>query len=57
MGAPRATFTVSGTITDFTRADNLYTTMKRESAKLLGGWEIDFKIDYVEREGELEIPT
>ena len=56
MGAPRATFKVTGQITDFTRADNLYRTMKRESEKLLGGWEIDYKIDYIEREGELEIP-
>jgi hypothetical protein len=56
MPKPRATFKVTGTIKDFTRADNLYRTMKRESGKLLEGWTIEFNIDYVEREGELEIP-
>jgi len=49
---PKATFTVTGEITDFTRADNLYRTMKREIAKLLKNWSLDFKIDYQEAEGE-----
>ena len=50
--APIAVFTVSGEIDDFTRADNLYRTMKRETEKLLKKWKIEFKIDYTEIEGE-----
>ncbi len=53
---PKAVFTVSGEIADFTRADNLYRTMKRETEKLLKNWSIDFKIDYSEKEGEIHTP-
>ena len=53
---PKATFQISGTIEDFDRIDNLYKTMKREGAKLLNEWEIKFDIDYVETQGEGEIP-
>ena len=53
---PRAIFTIEGEITDFTRVDNLYRTLKREGEKLLNNWVINFDVKYTEKEGELEIP-
>lgn len=52
---PKAIFTVEGVIEDFTRVDNMYRVMKRESDKLLTKWVIKFDVQYTETEGEGEI--
>jgi len=49
---PQATFTVKGSIADFTRLDNLYKSLKRESDKLLTDWTIDVDVKYTEKKGE-----
>lgn len=49
---PQCTFTVSGDIKDFTRADNLYVSLKREMQKLLTNWTITADIKYSEQEGQ-----
>ena len=49
---PRATYTITGDIKEFDRIDNLYTTLKREGAKMLENWEISVTAAYTEREGE-----
>ncbi|KKL72370.1 hypothetical protein LCGC14_2085560 [marine sediment metagenome] len=54
--AINATITITGDIEDFTRIDNLYSTMKREGARLLKNPKIQIKIDYVEVIGTAEIP-
>lgn len=51
---PQATFTISGEIIDFTRLDNLYKSLVRESDKLLTGWQMDVKVQYSEKQGEKE---
>jgi len=52
---PKATFTVEGEIEDFTRIDNIYRVLKREAAKLLKNWKLNFDIKFEESEGEGEI--
>ena len=49
---PEATFTVNGSIKDFTRLDNLYSSLKREIEKLLSDWTIDVTVTYSEKKGE-----
>jgi len=49
---PEATFIVRGSIEDFTRLDNLYKSLKRESDKLLAEWTIDVEVKYTEKKGE-----
>ncbi len=51
---PQATFNITGEIEDFTRLDNLYTSLKRESGKLLSKWEIKIDVAYSEKQGEKE---
>lgn len=48
---PKATFTISGVIKDFSRVDNIYRTMKREGEKLLEDWEIKFDVTFEEKKG------
>jgi len=50
---PLATFIMRGDITDFTRVDNLYSSLKREAAKMLTSWSIDVEIKYSEKEGQV----
>ena len=50
---PEATFIVKGDIADFTRLDNLYKSLKRESEKLLSSWSIEVKVEYSEKQGEI----
>ncbi len=47
---PQATFTINGDIKDFTRLDNLYVSLKRETVKLLEKWNIDVNVVYSETE-------
>ncbi len=47
---PKATFTITGEITDFGRVDNVYNTLKREGAKLLKNWTINVNVDYEEKQ-------
>ena len=49
---PESIFTVKGEIEDFTRLDNLYTALKRETEKLLKNWSIDVAVSYSEKQGE-----
>lgn len=49
---PDAIFTVKGSIEDFTRLDNLYTSLKRESNKLLKDWSIGVTVTYEEKKGD-----
>lgn len=53
---PKASFTITGDIKDFTRIDNVYRSMKNEAKKLLTKWTIDFRVEYTEEEGEIETP-
>ena len=45
---PEATFNITGNIEDFTRLDNLYASLKRESNKLLSSWKITIDVKYNE---------
>lgn len=45
---PKATFSITGEIDDFTRLDNLYKTMKREGEKLLKNYTIKVTAEYEE---------
>ncbi len=49
---PEATFTIKGSIGDFTRLDNLYKSLKRESEKLLSEWTMNIAVTYEEKKGE-----
>lgn len=49
---PECTFIIRGSIKDFTRLDNLYTVLVRETKKLLSGWSVDIEVKYSEKEGE-----
>jgi len=51
---PQAEFKITGEIEDFTRVDNIYRTMKREGEKLLKNWKVEFKVNYVESEGDIK---
>ncbi|MBA7522559.1 hypothetical protein ES705_14678 [subsurface metagenome] len=53
---PECTFIIRGAIADFTRVDNLYTSMRREAEKLLSEWTIDAEIKYSEKQGEVTKP-
>jgi len=47
---PRASFKITGEIDDFSRIDNLHSTMKREGTKLLKKWKIEVDVSYAETE-------
>ena len=49
---PECKFTLSGSIEDFTRIDNLYRSLKREGEKLLTTWEINAEVSYTEKQGD-----
>ncbi len=49
---PISIFTVKGDIEDFTRLDNLYSALKRETEKLLKNWTIDVAVTYSEKQGD-----
>lgn len=51
---PEASFTITGNIEDFTRLDNLYASLKRESNKLLSSWTIAIEVKYSEKQAESE---
>ena len=45
---PRATYKISGDITEFDRIDNLYRALKREGEKLLKNWTIEVTAEFSE---------
>lgn len=45
---PKATFKISGEITEFDRVDNLYRALKREGEKLLKDWTIEVTAEFQE---------
>ncbi len=45
---PQCNITITGDIKDFTRADNLYTVLKREVEKFLTSWKIEVDIKFME---------
>jgi len=47
---PEVKVVLTGTITDFARIDNVYTSLKREGAKLLSDWKIDIDVTFSESE-------
>ncbi|MBA7478795.1 hypothetical protein ES707_14223 [subsurface metagenome] len=47
---PRASFKITGEIDDFSRVDNLHTSMRREGAKLLKKWIIEVEVLFSEDE-------
>lgn len=49
---PQANFIIRGDVEDFTRMDNLYKALKRESEKMLSKWTLDIEVKYSEKEGE-----
>ena len=49
---PECTFIIRGNIEDFTRLDNLYRSLLRESDKLLEKWELNVEVKYTEKKGE-----
>ncbi|MBA7609465.1 hypothetical protein ES703_16656 [subsurface metagenome] len=53
---PECTFIIRGAIEDFTRLDNLYKSLLRESNKLLDKWELNVEVKYTEKEGEKKTP-
>ena len=50
MAEPQITVTLTGSIGDFTRLDNLYKSMKREAQKLFKDWQLKIDLDYTETE-------
>jgi len=49
---PQAVFTISGSIADFTRLDNIYKALKREADKGLTNWTLDAKVEYSEKQSD-----
>lgn len=49
---PQAIITISGSIEDFTRLDNVYRSLKREAEKLLKGWKLNVDVKYEETQGQ-----
>jgi len=47
---PEVVVTLTGKISDFSRIDNVYTTLKREGAKLLKNWDLKIHVTYEESE-------
>lgn len=54
---PQASFKIEGNIVDFTRIDNLYTSMKSEGEKFLKEWKIEFNVVYSETQGQIPEKT
>ena len=50
---PECSFVIRGNIVDFTRLDNLYKALIRESDKLLEEWQMDIEVKYSEKQGEV----
>jgi len=51
---PQCIFTITGDIDDFTRLDNIYKALLREGSKLLSNWTLSAKVEYSEKQGEVE---
>jgi len=49
---PACTFIIRGEIADFTRIDNFYKALVRESNKMLTKWELNAEVKYLEKQGE-----
>ncbi|MBA7520714.1 hypothetical protein ES705_12810 [subsurface metagenome] len=49
---PECVFNITGSIADFTRLDNLYSSLRREADKALKEWTIAAEIKYSEKQGE-----
>lgn len=49
---PEVLVTMTGTIKDFGRIDNVYATMKREGKKLLDNWKIDISVKFSEQKSD-----
>lgn len=47
---PEVIVILTGKIADFARIDNVYTSLKREGAKLLKDWKIDIDVKFSETE-------
>jgi len=47
---PEVVVTLTGKISDFSRIDNVYTTLKREGAKLLKNWDLKINVTFAESE-------
>lgn len=41
---------LTGTIEDFARIDNVYTSLKREGSKLLKDWKMEINVSFSESE-------
>jgi len=52
---PECTFIITGAIEDFTRLDNLYKSLLRESDKLLENWVLNVQVKYTEIQGEKKL--
>jgi len=49
---PKATFKMTGEITNFDRIDNFYKALKREGEKLLKNWTIEVTAEFTESKGK-----
>lgn len=49
---PESVYIIRGKVHDFTRVDNLYAALKRESDKLLTDWTITVEVKFSEKKGE-----
>lgn len=47
---PEVKVVLTGKIVDFSRIDNVYTTLKREGLKLLKDWSIEIDVSFSEKE-------
>jgi len=47
---PEVIVTLTGKISDFSRVDNVYTTLRREGAKLLKNWDLKIHVEFQESE-------
>jgi len=50
---PESVYIIRGTVTDFTRVDNLYSSLKREADKMLKDWSISVEVKYSEKAGDI----
>ncbi|MBA7588959.1 hypothetical protein ES708_31030 [subsurface metagenome] len=51
---PGVKVVLTGTIKDFARIDNVYTSLKREGGKLLDNWKIDIEVTFSEQKSGVE---
>lgn len=45
---PKATFKITGEITEFDRVDNLYRALKSQGEKMLKNWTIEVTVEFKE---------